>query len=184
MSTKTIVGIVVIVLTVTGALIFLQPKPAIAPVTQQTTASTSAEASAAVSGTVPAATGSTASVPTATPGGAMVAPLTVTYTDKGFSPANLNVAVGQEVRFVNNSSHGMWVAVGDHPTHTTYDGTSKSEHCVNNAPTNGVFDECAVASSGQTWAFTFQKAGTFTFHNHVNASDTGTVTIKPLSPIQ
>jgi plastocyanin len=109
-----------------------------------------------------------------TPG--MPAPL-VTYSDKGFSPKTLSVKVGDTVRFVNNSSHGMWVASNTHPTHTQYDGTSLSQHCSASANTNGGFDECTPVDPGTVYSFTFTKAGSFMFHNHLQASDTGTVTV-------
>jgi plastocyanin len=104
-------------------------------------------------------------------------PTVVTYTDKGFSPATFTVKLGTTVRFVNNSSHKMWVAAGNHPTHTTYDGTTEQQHCTNGTNNNGSFDECTAVDPGTVYSFTFNKIGTFTFHNHIQASDGGTVTI-------
>src|SRR5690349_717233 len=48
----------------------------------------------------------------------------VTFTDSGFSPASITVQTGETVRFLNQSSRGMWVGSDEHPTHTEYDGTS------------------------------------------------------------
>ncbi len=103
---------------------------------------------------------------------------TVTMTDDGFSPATVTVKVGDTVRFLNNSSRGMWVGADDHPTHTSYDGTSTREHCVDGAATGGTFDQCAQAPVGEAWEYTFTKAGTFGYHNHVGASLTGTIVVK------
>jgi plastocyanin len=89
----------------------------------------------------------------------------------------VNVKIGDTVTFVNNSSHGMWVASNVHPTHTEYDGTDTHTHCTNGADNNGGFDECSPVANGTSYSFTFTKAGTFSFHNHVNASDTGTVVV-------
>ncbi len=105
--------------------------------------------------------------------------MVVTYTNSGFSPSTFTIKLGTTVHFVNNSSHGMWVAVGNHPTHTTYDGTTQQQHCSNGVNTNGSFDECTAVSPGLVYSFTFNRTGTFTFHNHIQASDGGTVTITP-----
>lgn len=100
--------------------------------------------------------------------------VTVTYTDSGFSPQTLTVSTGDTVRFVNQSSHGMWVGADEHPTHTEYDGTSRNEHC----PDGGSFDQCVSAGAGGIYEFTFTKPGTFGYHNHVRAADSGTVVVE------
>jgi plastocyanin len=100
--------------------------------------------------------------------------VTVTYTDSGFSPKTLTVAPGTKVTFVNNSSHDMWVGSDVHPTHTEYDGTTLMQHCS----THSSFDQCGKASAGGTYSFTFGKAGTFGYHNHVQAADGGSVIVK------
>jgi len=73
---------------------------------------------------------------------------------------------------VNQSTLDMWVGSDEHPTHTEYDGTKKDDHCPN--PTNTVFDQC---SSGDSYTFTFTKAGTWGYHNHKVKEDTGTVVV-------
>ena len=102
----------------------------------------------------------------------------ITLTDAGFSPATVTVARGETVRFVNESSRGMWVGADEHPTHTEYDGTSTREHCADGASTNGTFDQCAAVPKGEYWDYTFEKTGTFGFHNHVGSSSTGTVIVR------
>ncbi|MGE5541056.1 MAG: hypothetical protein ACM3TU_02100 [Bacillota bacterium] len=104
----------------------------------------------------------------------VVTPVTVTYTDTGFSPKTLNITVGTTVHFVNNSSHGMWVASAVHPTHAAYDGTTLQQHCSNGSS----FDECTSTGKSGSYDFTFTKAGTFNYHNHVLANDTGTIVVK------
>lgn len=103
---------------------------------------------------------------------------TITLTDSGFTPETVTVAVGDTVTFVNQSSRGMWVGSDDHPTHTNYDGTSTREHCADGAANNGTFDQCTPSATGTTWTYTFTKAGTFGFHNHVGASSKGTVVVQ------
>lgn len=102
----------------------------------------------------------------------------VTLTDTGFIPATITIAVGDTVRFVNNSSRGMWVGADEHPTHTEYDGTSTREHCVNGTAVGGTFDQCASTPRGSSFEFTFTKAGTFGYHNHTGASSVGTVIVR------
>lgn len=104
---------------------------------------------------------------------------TVTYTDDGFSPQTVTIAVGDTVTFVNNSSGRMWVGADEHPTHTEYDGTSTREHCSNgNATSDAVFDQCEGTTAGTSWSFTFTKAGTFDYHNHARAAEGGTVIVR------
>jgi plastocyanin len=162
MNTKTVWIVLIVVLVAAGAWYALSPKPASAP---SETATTTQESTAADT-----ASGSEED------GGPAFA--VITLTDSGFSPASVTVAVGETVRFVNDSSRGMWVASDNHPTHTEYDGTSTREHCVDGKDTTGTFDECSAAANGDFWDYTFQKAGTFGFHNHVSASNTGTVIVK------
>lgn len=102
----------------------------------------------------------------------------VTLTDTGFSPESVTIAQGQTVRFVNSSSRGMWVGSDDHPTHTEYDGTSTREHCADGIATNGTFDQCTAGPTGTYWEYTFDKSGTFGYHNHVGASHSGTIIVQ------
>lgn len=102
----------------------------------------------------------------------------VTLTDNGFSPALVTIARGETVRFVNDSSRSMWVGADEHPTHTEYDGTSTREHCANGMNTGASFDQCTSVAKGAFWDFTFNKSGTFGYHNHVGASNTGTVVVQ------
>lgn len=103
---------------------------------------------------------------------------TVTLTENGFSPSTVTVARGETVRFINDSARGMWVASDEHPTHTDYDGTSTREHCADGAPSGSTFDQCAAVEKGEFWDYTFEKSGTFSFHNHVGATNTGTVVVR------
>lgn len=86
----------------------------------------------------------------------------VSYTDTGFSPATVTIKAGSTVKFTNNSSQSMWVASDPHPIHNGLAG----------------FDERASVEKGGTYSFTFSKAGTFGYHNHLNPSDTGTVIVE------
>jgi plastocyanin len=86
----------------------------------------------------------------------------VTYTNSGFSPRTITINRGQTVRFVNNSSRNMWVASDPHPTHTIYPE----------------FDSKRGVVSGSHYEFTFNRVGTWNYHDHLNASMTGTVIVR------
>lgn len=170
---STIIAIVVVIILAIGGY-FLFAHKAAAPTTVPQATDTAAPVTDTTTASSSAGTGVSAGVTvSATP----VTPTVITYTDSGFSPKTFTVKEGTTVRFVNNSSHGMWVAVGNHPTHTLYDGTTETSHCSNGTDTTGTFDECKAVNPGTVYSFTFQKAGTFPFHNHVQSSDTGTVTV-------
>lgn len=107
--------------------------------------------------------------------GQPVSAYTVKYTAQGFEPATLTVPAGTTVTFVNQSGDDMWIASDQHPTHTSFDGTSKDEHCAAGYTGPKPFDECGT---GSTFSFTFTKAGTFGYHNHRNDDDHATIVVQ------
>ncbi len=96
----------------------------------------------------------------------------VTYSANGFSPSTVTVKVGGTVTWANSSGGNMWVASAQHPTHTVYSGTTLQEHC--DTMSNDSFDQCA---NGNTYSFTFDKVGTWRYHNHSNSSHFGSVVV-------
>jgi len=86
----------------------------------------------------------------------------VVYTDQGFSPANVVISVGDTVRFVNSSSFGMWVATDEHPQHTIL----------------STFDQFGIAENSETYDYTFDKAGEWGYHDHIDASKLGMVIVE------
>jgi plastocyanin len=106
-----------------------------------------------------------------------VAPLTQTihFTASGFTPKDVTVANGGTVTWVNDSTGQMWIASDEHPTHTDYDSTSRTTHCAAGYTGPTPFDECG---NGSSYSFTFGKAGTYSFHNHLAAQFEGTVTVE------
>lgn len=101
----------------------------------------------------------------------------VTYTAQGYSPATVTVPVNGAVTFVNESSVDMWVGADEHPTHTEYDGTSRAQHCAETYTGPSPFDSCTRIPPGQSWGFVFTKAGTFDYHDHVDASKRGRIVV-------
>ncbi|MDP1722042.1 MAG: hypothetical protein Q8L37_02425 [Candidatus Gottesmanbacteria bacterium] len=94
-------------------------------------------------------------------GGATKASATVTYDAQGFTPKSVTVKVGSTVRWANKGTQGMWVASAMHPTHQLLPG----------------FDQLKSVTNGGTYEYTFVKVGTWKYHNHVLASDFGTVVV-------
>ena len=101
--------------------------------------------------------------------------ITVRYTDDGFSPKDITVDIGRSVTWVNESSKEMWIASAMHPTHSVYGGTTLSEHCA--ADATGSFDACRGLKAGESYTFTFDKAGEWKYHDHIDASKFGSVTV-------
>jgi plastocyanin len=85
---------------------------------------------------------------------------TIYFTGSGFEPSNIIIEEGETVTWVNNASASMWVASNDHPEHTEYDGTSRPSDCNSG---EALFDQC---STGGEYSFTFNKTGTWGYHNH------------------
>lgn len=88
---------------------------------------------------------------------------TVRYTARdGFLPAVLRIAKGTTVTFTNDDVEPLWVASNPHPTHTGYPELNS----------NGSL------SQGEIFVFTFNRLGTWGYHNHLNASWQGTVIVE------
>ncbi len=86
----------------------------------------------------------------------------VNYDGSAFSPSPVTIKVGTTVKFVNKSSEGMDVASNPHPTHTDYPG----------------FDQGKSSSAGQNeYDFTFEKVGTWGYHNHLDPAQGGQVVV-------
>ncbi|WP_428117766.1 cupredoxin domain-containing protein [Candidatus Poriferisodalis sp.] len=84
----------------------------------------------------------------------------VTYSSDGlFVPERLEIVTGDTVTFVNESGYGVWPASNIHPSHAIY-------------PT---FDPLGDIPSGESWSFRFTRNGTWRYHNHSLASETGVI---------
>lgn len=85
----------------------------------------------------------------------------VSVTANGFEPATLTVKVGTNVVWTNNSGDPVTVSSDSHPTHLRFPFLNL-----------GSFD------NGKTVSVVFEKAGTFTYHDHLHPERTGTVTVQ------
>jgi plastocyanin len=161
MRTSTAVAIVAVLVLVGGGLWWYTSQQAGAPGTDITvTPGTDTPAATSTpDGTQASSTGESAVV-------------TVVYGQGGFVPATVTIKKGQSVTWVNQGGGQMWVASAQHPTHTAYSGTVLAEHCA--TATNDAFDQC---KAGMTYGFTFDKVGTWRYHNHAQASHFGSVVV-------
>ena len=86
----------------------------------------------------------------------------IAYDGKAFSPATLDIKNGDIVVFKNNSDKNFWPASGPHPQHTGYPE----------------FDPKKPVAAGQSWQFKFAKTGAWGFHDHLNSSAFGKITVQ------
>lgn len=100
----------------------------------------------------------------------------ITYTDSGYTPNTITIKKGETVIWKNESRFSMWTASAVHPTHKAYPG-SGIEMCGVNTLI-AIFDACKGYSPGQSWSFKFDNVGTWKYHNHVNSSHFGTITVE------
>lgn len=104
----------------------------------------------------PEATAQTSGVPAAETVAA------VGINDDGFSPAEITVAPGTTVIFINNGQAAHWPASDPHPLHIRLPG----------------FDAKRALQTGEEYSFTFVKTGSWTYHDHLNSAVKGTVIVK------
>ncbi len=85
----------------------------------------------------------------------------VDFDGTSFSPASINIKVGDIVIFKNNSQEDFWPASNPHPIHTDYPE----------------FDAKQAIPPGGKYQFKFTKAGNWGYHDHLNPSLGGVVNV-------
>lgn len=86
---------------------------------------------------------------------------TITLTGTGFTPKDIIIKAGTKVTWVNKSGTAATVNSDNHPTHLLYPFLNLGEF-----------------ANGATLQVAVEKAGKYSYHNHLNASETGTVTVE------
>ncbi len=103
--------------------------------------------------------------------GASGASTIITYTDAGFIPADVTVAVGTTLTWSNESTYPLWVADTD----------------TASCPEDPDFNQCAEVGTGGSYSYTVTETGNFTYENRERAADKGTITVTveaaPAGPI-
>ncbi|OGE82499.1 MAG: hypothetical protein A3B10_00285 [Candidatus Doudnabacteria bacterium RIFCSPLOWO2_01_FULL_44_21] len=87
---------------------------------------------------------------------------TISMNANGFEPSTITIKKGSTVTFVNNDKKNHWPASAPHPIHTDYPA----------------FDPRQAIAASASWSFTFDQAGTWKFHDHLNPSFFGSVTVE------
>jgi len=187
MKTKLLIGGVAIVLIGT-VFYFIQPKEVVAPEPQTDgQLETPSEIATTTSeDTLPAETSTTPTQQTPvaqpstkpstyTPPAPKTSPLPytalVSYDGKRFLPETVTIIEGGTVRFLNTGDIKLWVASDNHPTHDRYPVKSDND-CAGSS-----FDQCTSILNGGSWSFTFTRTGTWGYHNHLRAQDTGEIVV-------
>ncbi|HVS79998.1 MAG TPA: hypothetical protein VHF05_03375 [Candidatus Paceibacterota bacterium] len=83
----------------------------------------------------------------------------VQMTDHGFEPAEVTINQGDLVVFQNADTASHWPASDIHPTHQIYPE----------------FDPKRPIPGGESWSFTFNRAGSWGMHDHLYPQFTGTI---------
>ncbi len=85
----------------------------------------------------------------------------VTVTKDGFSPSTITIKAGTRVIWMNKNAGNVTVNSAVHPTHLVYPKLNL-----------GAFE------NGSSVQLVFDTVGTYSYHNHFNPSQTGTVIVK------
>lgn len=101
------------------------------------------------------------SLPSATEGVGVNQKTVVKISADGFSPQTITIKAGETVNWENEDTADHTVNSAPHPQHTDY------------PPLN-----LGVMASGENKSLTFTKAGTYKYHDHLNPSLFGSVTVE------
>ena len=86
---------------------------------------------------------------------------TITATSAGFQPGNITIKTGDTVIWNNQSGNTSNISSSPHPAHTDYPPLNLG----NIAP-------------GASVSLVFPTAGTYKYHNHLNPSQYGSITVQ------
>lgn len=86
----------------------------------------------------------------------------VLLEETGFTPQQISIKKGDSIEFKTNRGKPFWPASDLHPTHGIYPE----------------FDPQEPIDMDKSWTFTFNKTGSWHFHDHLNPFYRGTITVK------
>jgi plastocyanin len=90
---------------------------------------------------------------------------TITYTSSGFLPSEITLQSGDELTWMNDGDKEIQIGADPHPIHTG-----------NKEVSGGGF--VLTLQPGEQATVTLEKKGTFGYHDHLNASQGGTITVE------
>lgn len=88
--------------------------------------------------------------------------LEVTITKDGFVPATLKISKGTTVTWTNKDTVPHLVASNPHPEHTGLSG----------------FEAETPIEPDNTYSYTFDETGTYTYHDHLSPTSNGTIIVE------
>jgi plastocyanin len=86
----------------------------------------------------------------------------VRMSAEAFRPPLVTIERGESVTFRNESGGDKWPASDVHPTHELYRG----------------FDAQRAVLAGESWSFTFERSGRWTYHDHLSPNVKGTIVVR------
>lgn len=89
-------------------------------------------------------------------------PYEVVLKENGYNPARLIIQEGDTVTFKTELGIPHWPASNVHPTHTAFPD----------------FDPQGPVNEEESWSFTFTKAGTYRFHDHISSNFEGEIIVE------
>ena len=88
-----------------------------------------------------------------------VSAVTITLTEKGFEPREVTLLKGGTVTFRTTTGQQYWPASNLHPEHTIYPE----------------FDSKLPIAPDKEWSFTFDRVGSWGFHDHMRSYFAGII---------
>lgn len=85
----------------------------------------------------------------------------IEFKDGRYNPSKITIKQNQTVTFMNHGQDAIWPASNIHPTHGIYPQ----------------FDPKKPIKVGDSWPFTFTKVGIWKFHDHLEPTITGEITV-------
>lgn len=85
----------------------------------------------------------------------------VVFTEEGFDPKEITIKKGDVVEFSSAREFPFWPASDEHPTHAIY----------------RAFDPLQPVPANETWSFQFTRVGTWDYHDHLNSTYKGKITV-------
>lgn len=99
----------------------------------------------------------------------------IQMNENGFKPQKIEIKKGRTVTFKNTGKEDRWPASAIHPTHGVYPGSHISDCGAEGK--KSMFDACGNIKPGGSWSFTFEYAGTWRMHDHLDAKLTGVIAV-------